>query len=71
MFLNTKKGKKYVILFITFLLLLSLTPLLQAQEWTCEDAFQLCVALNFSPANPAGFIRCMMGYAFCKDYIEK
>lgn len=68
MFSKIEKRRKYVILFVAVLIIIGLTQIIQADEWTCEDAFELCVLEHFH--DPGGMIRCMLGYAFCKEFLE-
>lgn len=52
-------------------LLLLLAPMLPGDDWSCEDALYVCAAMNWSPVDPTGLIRCMLGYSFCLEYIDQ
>lgn len=67
MFLN--KLKKTFVLILTLILFLGSAQILRA-EWTCEKAFDLCIATKWTVNNPTEAIKCMMGYSFCKKYVE-
>lgn len=63
------KGKKIILFILVFLLFMGATQNLKA-EWTCENAFDLCLVTQWTVNNPAEAIRCIMGYSFCKKYVE-
>jgi len=63
------KGKKYLIVILVFLLFIGSTQTLKA-EWTCENAFDLCLITQWNVNNPGEAVRCLMGYSFCKNYVE-
>jgi len=63
------KGKKHIIIILVFLLFIGSTQILKA-EWNCEKALNLCLATEWTVHNPQEAIRCMMGYSFCKKYVE-
>jgi hypothetical protein len=62
-------GKKYIIVVLAFLLFIGSTQTLKA-DWTCENAFDLCITTRWTVNNPGEAIRCIMGYSFCKNYVE-
>jgi len=61
--------KKYVIIALILFLFIGSTQALKA-EWTCEDAYVLCITTRWTVNNPGEAILCMMGYSFCKKYVE-
>lgn len=65
-----KKIKFMAILFVLFLFTVS-SQFVMPAEWTCEDAFQVCFALNFNLYNISGMWNCIIGYSFCKNYVEQ
>ncbi|MCP2604762.1 hypothetical protein NLC29_01225 [Candidatus Aminicenantes bacterium AH-873-B07] len=65
---NYRHTISIVTLSVFIVLVLNILLLLNASEWTCEDAFALCVASNWLDGSE--ILRCAMGYNFCKKYLE-
>jgi len=70
MFLDKNKRIKYVTIIIAVLLFVGSTQIIKA-DWTCEDAFGLCVIMRWNPYNFGELISCIQGYSFCKKYVEQ
>lgn len=69
---RTKKTQAKLLIFTALaVVLLWMAPQAPAETWSCEDALHVCAALNWSAVDPTGIFRCIMGYSFCIEYLER
>jgi len=67
---NCKSLKKLLILVVLFAVVFCLNAAV-VEAGDCEEAFMRCVEDPFVSAFLGGGMFCIIGYVFCKKYIER